>query len=162
MYTPLYIKTDNSLQESLIKVNDLIKFAIENNIKSLTITDSNMYGVMDFYKMCISNSIKPIIGMEIIIENKKIVLYVENYEGYKNLIKLCTLSSERKLELKDLEKHSNNLLCIIPFDYLSLYNKLKKIYKNIFLGYKNIDEFNSINETNKVYLNETLYIEKYL
>ena len=46
MYTPLYIKTDNSLQSSLIKINDLIEFALKNNIKSLAITDSNMYGVM--------------------------------------------------------------------------------------------------------------------
>ena len=50
MYTPLYIKTDNSLQTSLIKIKDLIEFAKTNNIKSLTITDNNMYGVMDFYK----------------------------------------------------------------------------------------------------------------
>ncbi len=61
MYTPLYIKTDNSLQSSLIKINDLIEYAKNNNIKSLTITDNTMYGVMDFYKMCITNNIKPII-----------------------------------------------------------------------------------------------------
>ena len=52
MYTPLYIKTDNSLQESLIKIKDLIEYALKNNIKSLTITDNSMYGVMDFYREC--------------------------------------------------------------------------------------------------------------
>ena len=57
MYTPLYIKTDNSLQTSLIKIGELIKFAKLHNIKSLTITDNNMYGVMDFYKLCITNDI---------------------------------------------------------------------------------------------------------
>ena len=65
MYTPLYIKTDNSLQTSLIKVSELIKFAKQKNIKSLTITDNNMYGAMDFYKLCITNDIKPIIGLEV-------------------------------------------------------------------------------------------------
>ena len=103
MYTPLYIKTDNSLQSSLIKINDLIKFAKDNNIKSLTITDNNMYGVMDFYKMCITNDIKPIIGLECVYNDKKLVLYAINYDGYKNLIKLCTLLSEKKLEISDLE-----------------------------------------------------------
>ena len=88
MYTPLYIKTDNSLQKSLIKVSELIKFAKDNNIKSLTITDNNMYGVMDFYKLCITNDIKPIIGLEVEYNDKKIVLYAENYDGYKNLLKL--------------------------------------------------------------------------
>ena len=79
MYTPLYIKTDNTLQTSLIKINDLIKYALDNNIKSLAITDNNMYGVMDFYKKCITNDIKPIIGLEIYYNDKKMVLYAENY-----------------------------------------------------------------------------------
>ena len=100
MYTPLYIKTDNSLQTSLIKIKDLIEFAKTNNIKSLAITDSNMYGVMDFYKMCITNDIKPIIGLEIEYNDKKIVLYAQNYSGYKNLVKLCTILSKKILELQ--------------------------------------------------------------
>ena len=124
MYTPLYIKTDNSLQASLIKINDLIKFAKDNNIKSLTITDNNMYGVMDFYKTCITNDIKPIIGLECVYNDKKLVLYAINYDGYKNLIKLCTLLSEKKLEISDLEKYSSNLVCIIPFESLEIYNDI--------------------------------------
>ena len=104
MYVPLYIKTDNSLQESLIRVKDLINFALDNNIKALTIADNNMYGCMDFYKMCTSNGIKPIIGLEVNIEESKIILYAKNYLGYKNLIKLCTYKSTRKLEITDLEK----------------------------------------------------------
>ena len=58
MYTPLYIKTDNSLLSSMIKIDDLIEFAKVNNIKALTSTDNNMLGVMDFYKKCIKNDIK--------------------------------------------------------------------------------------------------------
>ena len=160
MYTPLYIKTDNSLQISLIKIKDLIKFAIDNNIKSLTITDNNMYGVMDFYKMCITNNIKPIIGLEIEYNDKKIVLYAENYDGYKNLIKLCTHSSEKKLELIDLEKYSSNLLCITPYESLSIYNDIKSFYKNIFIGYKTQDQLNNIDSSNTIYMNETLYLTK--
>ena len=55
IYTPLYIKTDYSLLQSLIKIKDLIKFAKENNIKSLSIVDDNLSGVMEFYKECIKN-----------------------------------------------------------------------------------------------------------
>ena len=65
MYVPLNIKTDNYLQSSMISVNKLIYFAINNNIKALTITDNNMYGVIDFYKACKKNNIKPIIGLDI-------------------------------------------------------------------------------------------------
>ena len=160
MYTPLYIKTDNSLQQSLIKIKDLIEFAKTNNIKSLSITDNNMYGVMDFYKMCINNSIKPIIGMEFEYNDQKIVFYAQNYDGYKNLIKLCTIFSERKIELTDLEKYSSNLVCITPYDSLSIYNDIKSFYQNIFISYKNEDELNSIKDSNKIYMNETLYLYK--
>ena len=160
MYTPLYIKTDNSLQSSLIKIKDLIDYALKNNIKSLTITDNNMYGVMDFYKLCITNDIKPIIGLEIEYNDKKIVLYAENYNGYKNLVKLCTLTSEKNIELKELEKYSKHLLCITPYDSLSIYNDIKSFYKHIFVGYKNIDELNNIDSDNVIYINETLYLNK--
>ena len=160
MYTPLYIKTDNSLQQSMIKIKDLIEFALKNNIKSLTITDNSMYGVMDFYHECIKNNIKPIIGLEITIENKIIVLYAKNYEGYKNLIKLSTISSEKKLSLIDLEIYNKELVCILPYDSYNLYNNLKQIFKNIYIGYKNNDEKEQIKEENKLYINETLYIKK--
>ena len=160
MYTPLYIKTDNSLQKSLIKIKDLIEYALNNNIKSLTITDNNMYGVMDFYKMCITNNIKPIIGLEIEYNDKKIVLYAQNYDGYKNLVKLCTLISEKKLDLIELEKYSNDLVCITPYESLSIYNDIKSFYKHIFIGYKNIDELNNIDSDNAIYMKETLYLLK--
>lgn len=160
MYTPLYIKTDNSLQSSLIKVKDLIEFAKLNNITSLTITDNNMYGVMDFYKMCTTNNIKPIIGLEIEYLDKKIVLYAINYGGYKNLIKLCTLSSERKLELTDLEKYSNSLVCITPYESLNIYNDIKGFYKYVYKSYKNKDELDNIDSDNTIYMNETLYLTK--
>ena len=76
---PLYIKTDNSLLSSLIKIDDLIDFAIKNKIKALAITDDSMYGVLEFYLKCKKNNIKPIIGLEI----ADVVLYAINYEGYK-------------------------------------------------------------------------------
>jgi DNA polymerase-3 subunit alpha len=76
MYTPLYIKTNNYLLTSLIKIDELIAYAIENNLKALTITDNNMYGVMDFYNACVSNNIKPIIGIELTL-NYPFVLFVD-------------------------------------------------------------------------------------
>ena len=43
MFGPLFIKTNNSLLSSLIRIDDLIKYAKDNNIKALSITDDNMY-----------------------------------------------------------------------------------------------------------------------
>ena len=77
MYTPLNIKTDNYLQYSMIKISDLIKYAKELNITSLSITDNNMYGAMDFYKACKNNDIKPIIGLEIKLEEDNLILHLK-------------------------------------------------------------------------------------
>ncbi len=151
---PLYIKTDNSLLSSLIKIDDLINFANKNNIKSLAITDDSMYGVLEFYIKCQKNNIKPIIGLEI----ADIVLYAINYEGYKNLIKLSTINSKEKVDLNTLRKYSDELICIVPYYNLENYDNYK-FYKYLYQGYTNLDEKKSL--TGKtVYLNEVLYLEE--
>ena len=91
MYTPLYVKTNYSLLSSLITIDELIDYAKNNNIKSLAITDNNMFGTMEFYKKCKANNIKPIIGLEIEVEDNIILLYAKDYIGYQTLIKLTTI-----------------------------------------------------------------------
>ena len=41
--------------------------------------------------------------------------------GYKNLIKLSTIQSERNINIQDIEKHNYNLVCIIPYESNNLY-----------------------------------------
>ena len=158
MNTPLNIKTDNYLLKSMIKINDLIEFAVNNNIKSLTITDNNMYGVIDFYKCCKNNHIKPIIGLEIKLDNNIIILYCMNYQGYQNLIKLSTIMSERELNINDLDKYSSNLIAIIPYESINIYDKLF-FYEYKFKSYKNEQEKNNLSG-NLVYMNEFLCLNK--
>ena len=158
-YVPLYIKTDNSLQESLIKIEELIKKANEYNITALTITDNNMYGVMDFYKMCKKNDIKPIVGLEVKYKDNIIVLYCMNYKGYQNLIKLTTIISEKDIDIKDLEKYSSDLICIVPYQSLNIYNDIRGLYTYIYKSYKNIEEYNNMSG-NLIYMNETIYLNK--
>ncbi len=159
-YVPLNIKTHYSLLSSMIKIDDLIDYAKKHNIKQLTITDNDMYGVMEFYKMCKSNGIKPIVGLEIKIDDLKIILYCMNYEGYKNLIKINTLNMENNLTLKELKMYSKHLVCIVPFDSIKLYDDLKKIFQYIFKSYKSSDERNKLSGSNLVYMNEILYLTK--
>jgi len=154
MNAPLYIKTHNSLLNSLIKNDELIDFALKNDIKVLTITDDSMYGVLEFYIKCKKNNIKPIIGLD--LEN--IVLYAMNFEGYKNLIKLNTIKSKEKLTIEDLKKYSENLICIVPFEKLANFNDYT-FYKNLYKGYRNLDEKNKI-DGKKVYFNKILYLEE--
>ena len=132
MYTPLNIKTNNTLLSSLIKIDDLIEFAIKNNLKSLTITDNNMYGVMEFYHKCLNNNIKPIVGLDAIIDKYNIILYCMNYNGYKNLLRLATQMSENAINFEVLKKYSNDLICIVPYNSNSIINEIEKIYKIVF------------------------------
>ena len=159
MYAPLNIKTCNSFLKSMIKIDDLIKVAKEHNIKALTITDDNMYGVIEFYNTCTKNDIKPIIGLEINVSSK-IILYAMNYDGYKNLMKITTLKSEGELNIDILAHYSNNLICLLPYESKDLYSELSKIYKYIFLTYQNQEEKDKIKIENKLYMNEILCIKK--
>lgn len=154
MYAPINIKTDNYLLHSMIKIDDLIKYSIENNIKALTITDNNMYGALEFYLKCKKNNIKPIIGIEINIP-EKIILYAMNYEGYKNLMKLTHLD-----KIDDLIKYSNDLVCLLPYESRNRYNEIKKIYNHLFITYKNEEEKNKIKLHNTLFSNEILCLKK--
>lgn len=159
MYAPLNIKTCNSLLKSMIKIEDLVKTAKENNIQALTITDDNMYGVLDFYKACTQNDIKPIIGLEVTVP-ETVIFYAMNYEGYKNLMKLTTLKSEKSLTLDDLFNYSSDLICLVPYESRNIYNELKKIYKYIFITYKDDVQKSKIKANNVIYMNEILCINK--
>lgn len=156
---PLYIKTHYSFLTSMITIDDLIKFAKQNSIKSLTITDNNLYGALEFYKKCHQNKIKPIIGMEINLEQFKIILYCQNYTGYQNLLKINTIILTEELTIKHLSLYSEGLLCIIPFNSLSLYNELKKIYKYVFQSYQNIEQKQELTG-DVIYMNEIICLEK--
>jgi len=154
----LQVKTNYSILTSLNDIKKLVQKAKELNYHALAITDYNMFGVINFYKECQNNDIKPIIGLTIIFEEKTLLLYAINNLGYKNLIKLSTILSERKISLEDLENYKDNLLLIMP---LSSYDEqLYNIYKIKYIGYSNALEKEKINFENKVYINDILYLEK--
>ena len=108
-YVPLWIKTDYSILSSLIKIDDLINKLISLNINVCGIVDDDLYGTMEFYNKCISNNIKPIIGLEINLDFK-VLLYAKNYTGYQNLCNINTLKNKNELnfailEMKIIEKN---------------------------------------------------------
>ena len=162
MFTRLYVKTNYSLLSSLISIDKLIELCVLKNIKSIAICDDDMTGVMHFYKSCKKNNIKPIIGVDFRYKNGHILMYAKNYNGYKNLIKLSTISSERSIDIEDLTKYKDEVIVIIPHDSIFLYEDIKNLYNDLYIGYSNIkEEQESSKLHNKiVFINKTLYLSK--
>jgi len=154
----LNVKTEYSLLTSLIKVDDLVAFALKNNLNSLAICDDNLSYVMEFYHKCKDKNIKPVIGLDVQLEDSDISLFAENYQGYLNLVKLTTINSSRKVNVDDLNNYADNLVCIVPFNNKH-YNDLNKIYKHIYQGYSSLEERKLLKGDNLVYFNPIYYLE---
>jgi DNA polymerase III subunit alpha len=103
-FVPLHIHSDYSLLDGASQLQDLIDRAIELNMKAIALTDHGvMYGAIELIKICRNKNIKPIIGNEMYIINGDItkqerrpryhqVVLAKNTKGYKNLVKLTTIS----------------------------------------------------------------------
>lgn len=103
-FTHLHLHTEYSLLDGFTKIDKLMEKLKECGMDSCAITDhGNMYGVIEFYKKCQANNIKPIIGCEVYIcendykiktpQNKRyyhLILLAKNNNGYKNLLKIVS------------------------------------------------------------------------
>lgn len=162
MYIPLYNKSNYTLLSSLIKIDDLITYASKNNISSIALTDTTMYGTMEFINKCKSKNIKPIIGLDIILDEYNIVLLAKDYDGYKSLIKLSTIQNEAKVIEDNLKQYNKGLIAIIPYEHKDKYLSLEKIYSNIYLGYTNKSQEQEVRllTENIAFFRESLYIDE--
>lgn len=105
-FTHLHVHTEFSLLDGSGKIKEMVLRAKELGMDSLAITDHGvMYGVIDFYKACKAEGIKPIIGCEIYVAPNSrfdrepgasedryyhLVLLAENNTGYQNLMKIVS------------------------------------------------------------------------
>ena len=149
MIIPFNIKTDASLLKSLIKIDDLINIAKEYNYEALTITDNKMYNVMSFYHKCLISNIKPIIGIELTINNNTFLLYAKDIFGYYNLVRITSLEN---ITINDLTK--DGLILILPYKSFELKNELEQIFDDIYYSYENVFEYEQIKDTKCIYVNE--------
>ncbi len=133
------IKTDYSLLKSMIKIPDLLSYAINNKISSLGIIDDNLSSSIEFILGCQKNNIKPVVGLHTKLNNLDIYLYARDYEGLKALFKINTYILDNDLDIVELTKYLDKLIVIIPFESISLYEELSKLTK-CFIGYKDDKE----------------------
>ena len=104
-FTHLHVHTEYSLLDGAARIPDVVARAKELGMDSLAITDHGcMFGVIDFYRECKKQGIKPVIGCEVYTAARKmtdkdadkdkyqghLVLLAKDNEGYKNLIKIVS------------------------------------------------------------------------
>lgn len=131
-FTHLHLHTEYSLLDGACRISRLARAAKENGMTSLAITDHGvMYGVIDFYRACKKEGIKPVIGCEVYVAPHSrfdktssyeryyhMVLLCENNTGYQNLIKLVSLGftegfySKPRIDDELLEKYNEGLICL--------------------------------------------------
>src|SRR3989344_135581 len=132
-FVHLHNHSEYSLLDGLSKINEMVKRARELNMKAIAITDhGNMYGAIKFYKECLEQNIKPIIGCEIYIskrtrhdkeagldsDSNHLILLAKNEAGYKNLIKIISISNlegyyyRPRSDLELLKEHASGIICL--------------------------------------------------
>jgi DNA polymerase-3 subunit alpha len=103
-FVGLHIHSDYSLLDGASQLPPLVDRAIELGMPAIALTDHGvMYGAIELIKVCRGRNIKPIIGNEMYVINGDIeqkgryrkyhqVVLAKNLQGYKNLVKLTTIS----------------------------------------------------------------------
>lgn len=158
MFTPLGVKTDYSLLKSLIKVDDYVSYGINHDLNTLGILDNNLCSSHIFYELCKKNSIKPIIGLDIIVDNYHIFLYPRNYDGLVNLFRLTNLEN---ISISTLNDYQDNVICVLPIQSSELFEVVSKIFDKVFVSYSNKEEeINaSLITNNTIFINDTRVID---
>jgi len=132
-FVHLHMHTEYSLLDGANRIKDLVKRVKELEMNAVAITDhGNMFGVIELYKECKANGIKPILGMEAYIaprsryekegkidsEPNHLVLLAMNNTGYKNLVKLCSIAYTEgfyykpRLDIEVLEKYNEGIIAL--------------------------------------------------
>lgn len=132
-FVHLHVHTEYSLLDGSARVKKLVKRAKELDMNALAITDhGTMYGVIEFYKACKDEGIKPIIGCETYIaprglekkeagvdaSNYHLILLAENNEGYENLMKVVSKACvdgfyyKPRADYNLLREHSKGLIAL--------------------------------------------------
>ncbi len=103
-FVGLHIHSAYSLLDGASQLPQLVERAKELDMPAIALTDHGvMYGAIELIKVCKGAGIKPIIGNEMYLINGDIaqqqrrpryhqVVLAKNTQGYKNLVKLTTIS----------------------------------------------------------------------
>ncbi|MFZ2831783.1 MAG: PHP domain-containing protein, partial [Minisyncoccia bacterium] len=129
----LHTHSHYSLLDGLSKIDEMVATAKKHGMNAIGLTDhGNMYGAIEFYKKCKSAGINPILGVEAYVtpgsrhdkrpgidtQRFHLTLLAKNAQGYKNLMRLVTISNlegyyyKPRMDKEILRKYSDGLICL--------------------------------------------------
>lgn len=133
-FVHLHVHSEFSLLDGACRITGLVQRVKELGQSAVAITDhGNMYGVVDFYRACQSEGIKPIIGCEVYVaprtrfdkvskeldgEARHLVLLCRNEEGYRNLSYMVSQANiegfynRPRIDLDLLREHHHGLIAL--------------------------------------------------
>lgn len=132
-FVHLHLHSEYSLLDGACRLSKLISKVKAIGQKAVAVTDHGvMYGTIDFYKKALKEGIKPIIGCEVYVaprtrwnkefklDNKPyhLSLLCENNIGYKNLIKLVSLSfkegfyNKPRIDRELITQYHDGIICL--------------------------------------------------
>ncbi len=132
-FTHLHLHSEFSLLDGACRISALPKAAKQAGHTAVALTDHGvLYGAVRFYKACVAEGIKPIIGCEVYVARRTrfdkdgkqdssgyhLVLLVKNEEGYRNLIHLVSAGftegfySRPRVDYDLLRAHSRGLIAL--------------------------------------------------
>lgn len=132
-FVHLHLHSEYSLLDGAFRIADIPKAAKACGHNAVAITDHGaMYGVVNFYRACKEEGIKPIIGCEVYTASESrfdrreaadggkyhLVLLAENETGYKNLIYMVSRSytegfyGKPRIDMELLREHSEGLIAL--------------------------------------------------
>ena len=132
-FTHLHLHTEYSLLDGACRIKELARRVKELGQDSVAITDHGvMYGVIDFYRACKAEGIKPIIGCEVYVaprtrfdrvheldaDSSHLVLLCRNETGYRNLSYMVSMAFTEgfyikpRIDMDLLRAHSEGLIAL--------------------------------------------------
>lgn len=132
-FVHLHLHSEYSLLDGACRIRELVLRVKELGQTAVAVTDhGNMFAAVEFYNACCAEGIKAIIGCEVYVAPRSrldkitgldshpyhLVLLCKDNEGYKNLIKLVSLSytegfyGKPRVDIEILRKYSRGLICL--------------------------------------------------
>ncbi len=95
-YVPLRVHSYYSFLDSTLSPTAIVERAKHHGLSAVALTDTgNLHGAVEFVQAAKHHGVKPILGTELWIDTKPLLLYVESASGYHNLCRLLSIHAER-------------------------------------------------------------------